>query len=78
MARVKEDFPESNPSPESISEFEQPSFSPQPEKKFPFPLPVLIGLVLAVIACVVFAMIASSDSRKEVPTCYTDAAHSHK
>jgi len=43
MARVKEDFPESNPSTESVSKFEQPSFSPQQEKKFPFPLPVLIA-----------------------------------
>jgi hypothetical protein len=73
MARVKDDFPQSNTSPKTAPEFEQPSSPSRQDKKFPLPVPVLIGTVLALVICVVFAMIASNDSRKEVPTPHPPA-----
>ena len=66
MSRVKNDFPEDTglqPHTEGLGESTQ---SPQKEKLFVLPVPVLISLVLALVACVVFAMLASNDS-KELP-----------
>lgn len=67
MSRVKDGFPQADAGNDTVSEFGVPSPELQQEKKFPLPVPVLVGLVLAVMACVVFAMIASNDS-KEIPT----------
>lgn len=68
MPRIKDD--DSQNSPAGAGPLNNQSFDSdfsQP-KKFPLPIPLLIGLVLAVVACIVFALLASSDSRKKMPT----------
>jgi 3-keto-disaccharide hydrolase len=63
MSRVKTDFPEDSGLHSPIEDFGESTQSPQKEKSFALPAPVLISLVLALIACVVFAMLASHDSK---------------
>lgn len=67
MSRVKNDFPEDTGLQPHTEDFGESTQAPRKEKPFVLSVPVLISLVLALVACVVFAMLASNDS-KGLPT----------
>lgn len=68
MPRIRDN--DSQNTPAGVGPLNRQSFDSDfsKPKKFSLPIPLLIGLVLAVVACIVFALLANSDSRKEMPT----------